>query len=163
MTDTLNTVQDDLSPAEITSIPTESTAQSAPTNLATEIMVAAAAEITPEAAPETTTEVAEEVEAIADVPNGFVELGLAPELVQAVADLGYTQPTAVQLRTIPLALPTAGGSKDGKSNGYTDMMVSSQTGSWPLLQVRYSLTHRTSYSPNFLLTSTNKNKSFSLK
>ena len=129
MTDTLNTVQDDLSPAEITSIPTESTAQSAPTNLATEIMVAAAAEITPEAAPEATTAVAEEVEAIVDMPNGFVELGLAPELVQAVADLGYTQPTAVQLRTIPLALPTAGGSKDGKSNGYTDMMVSSQTGS----------------------------------
>ena len=129
MTDTLNTVQDDLSPAEITSFSTESTAQSAPTNLATEIMVAAAAEITPEAAPEATTAVAEEVEAIVDMPNGFVELGLAPELVQAVADLGYTQPTAVQLRTIPLALPTAGGSKDGKSNGYTDMMVSSQTGS----------------------------------
>jgi len=129
MTDTLNTVQDDLSPAENTSRSTESTAPSAPTNLATEIMVAAAAEITPEAAPEVTAEVAEEVEAIADVPNGFVELGLAPELVQAVADLGYTQPTAVQLRTIPLALPTAGGSKDGKSNGYTDMMVSSQTGS----------------------------------
>ena len=129
MTDTLNTVQGDLSPAEITSIPTESTAPSAPTNLATEIMVAAAAEIPPEAIHEVTTAEAEEVEAIADVPNGFVELGLAPELVQAVADLGYTQPTAVQLRTIPLALPTAGGSKDGKSNGYTDMMVSSQTGS----------------------------------
>ena len=104
MTDTLNTVQDDLSPAENTSLSTESTAPSAPTNLATEIMVAAAAEITPEAAPEATTAVAEEVEAIVDMPNGFVELGLAPELVQAVADLGYTQPTAVQLRTIPLAL-----------------------------------------------------------
>ena len=37
-------------------------------------------------------------------PNGFVELGLAPELVQAVADLGYTQPTAVQLKCIPLAM-----------------------------------------------------------
>jgi superfamily II DNA/RNA helicase len=129
MTDTLNTVQSDLSPAEIPSIATESTAQAAPTNLATEIMVAAAAEITADAAPEVDAEEAEEVEAVADVPNGFVELGLAPELVQAVADLGYTQPTAVQLRTIPLALPTAGGSKDGKSNGYTDMMVSSQTGS----------------------------------
>jgi superfamily II DNA/RNA helicase len=129
MTDTLNTVQDDLSPAEITSIATESTAQTPATNLATDIMVAAAAEITHKAAPEFTAKSTEEVEAIADVPNGFVELGLAPELVQAVADLGYTQPTAVQLRTIPLALPKAGGSKDGKSNGYTDMMVSSQTGS----------------------------------
>jgi len=129
MTDTLIAVQDDLSPAEITSITTESTAQPVATNLATEIMVAAAAEITADAAPEVDAELTEEVEAIADVPNGFVELGLAPELVQAVADLGYTQPTAVQLRAIPLALPTAGGSKDGKSNGYTDLMVSSQTGS----------------------------------
>eukprot|EP01030_Chromulinospumella_sphaerica_P003289 gene3289-3217_t len=129
MTDTLNTVQDDLSPAEITSMATESTAQAAASNLALEIMAAAAAEITPEPAAELTPEAAEEVEAVADVPNGFIELGLAPELVQAVADLGYTQPTAVQLRAIPLALPTAGGSKDGKSNGYTDLMVSSQTGS----------------------------------
>ena len=125
MTDTLNTVQDDLSSAENTSIATETVAQTAPSNLATEIMVAATAEI----APEVTVEAAAEEEAIADVPNGFIELGLAPELVQAVADLGYTQPTAVQLRAIPLALPTAGGSKDGKSNGYTDLMVSSQTGS----------------------------------
>ena len=129
MTDTLNTVQSDLSPAENTSTHSESKAQNAPTNLATEIMVAAAAEITPDASHEATVETAAEEEAIADVPNGFIELGLAPELVQAVADLGYTQPTAVQLRAIPLALPTAGGSKDGKSNGYTDLMVSSQTGS----------------------------------
>jgi superfamily II DNA/RNA helicase len=62
----------------------------------------------------------------ADVPNGFVELGLAPELVQAVADLGYTQPTSVQLKTIPLALPSANA--DAKI-GYIDLMVSSQTGS----------------------------------
>ena len=125
MTDTLNTVQDDLSPAEITSIATEAEGTHAPTNLATEIMVAAAVEIAPEASAET----AAEEDAVSDVPNGFIELGLAPELVQAVADLGYTQPTAVQLRTIPLALPTAGGAKDGKSKGYTDLMVSSQTGS----------------------------------
>ena len=124
MTDTLNTVQNDLSSAENTSIATETAAQMAPSKLATDIMLAAAAEITPEATAETATE-----EAVADVPNGFIELGLAPELVQAVADLGYTQPTTVQLRAIPLALPTAGGSKDGKSNGYTDLMVSSQTGS----------------------------------
>ena len=129
MTDTLNTVQDDLSSAENTSMTTESSTLTASNNLATEIMVAAAAEITPELAPEATADEATEVEAIADVPNGFVELGLAPELVQAVADLGYTQPTAVQLRAIPLALPTAGGSKDGLSNGYSDLMVSSQTGS----------------------------------
>jgi len=58
-------------------------------------------------------------------PNGFVQLGLADELVKAVADLGYTQPTAVQSRTIPLALP----SDDEAHHGYNDLMVSSQTGS----------------------------------
>ena len=58
-------------------------------------------------------------------PNGFVQLGLANELVQAVADLGYTQPTAVQSRTIPLALPA----DDQEHHGYNDLMVSSQTGS----------------------------------
>ncbi len=55
--------------------------------------------------------------------NGFVELGLARELVQAVADLGYTQPTTVQQKTIPLALPNE------SSQGFIDLMVSSQTGS----------------------------------
>jgi len=60
-------------------------------------------------------------------PNGFVVMGLAPELVHAVKDLGYTQPTPVQLKTIPLALP---GDSDGKSAAkYIDLMVSSQTGS----------------------------------
>ena len=57
-------------------------------------------------------------------PNGFVELGLAPELVQAVADLGYTQPTSVQLKAIPLAMGS--GSEGGR---FIDLMVSSQTGS----------------------------------
>ena len=62
----------------------------------------------------------------ADVPNGFVELGLARELVQAVADLGYTQPTTVQQKTIPLALPS--DNAESKA-GFIDLMVSSQTGS----------------------------------
>jgi len=61
-----------------------------------------------------------------EVPNGFVELGLAKELVAAVKDLGYTQPTTVQLKTIPLALPT---SSAAQKDGYIDLMVSSQTGS----------------------------------
>ena len=55
-------------------------------------------------------------------PNGFELLGLAPELVQAVADMGYTEPTAVQNKAIPMALNTGTGS-------YADLMVSSQTGS----------------------------------
>ena len=123
MTDTLNTVQDDLSPAENLSTAAESASAK---NLASEIMVAAATGMAPAQAPAAADV---EPEIAPQLPNGFVELGLAPELVQAVADLGYTQPTAVQLRAIPLALPKAGGSQDGKSNGYTDLMVSSQTGS----------------------------------
>src|SRR5438105_8993252 len=58
------------------------------------------------------------------VPNGFVKMGLAPELMKAIADLGFTQPTAVQERTIPMALPAT-----GEAAGYIDLMVSSQTGS----------------------------------
>ncbi len=67
-----------------------------------------------------------ETETAPEQPNGFVLLGLAPELVQAVADLGYTQPTSVQLKAIPLALPKE---TLGKANSYIDLMVSSQTGS----------------------------------
>ena len=65
-------------------------------------------------------------ETVDTTPNGFVTLGLAPELVQAVADLGYTQPTTVQLKTIPLALPSDNADAQ---KGYIDLMVSSQTGS----------------------------------
>ena len=81
-----------------------------------------AAEPTIAAAPEA---VEASAAAEATVPGAaFAALGLAPELVAAVTDLGYTQPTAVQLRTIPLAL--AG---DAKGGGVNDLMVSSQTGS----------------------------------
>jgi superfamily II DNA/RNA helicase len=66
-------------------------------------------------------------EAVSDEPNGFVTLGLAPELVQAVQDLGYTQPTQVQQKTIPLALPDSAG--QSQANAFIDLMVSSQTGS----------------------------------
>jgi len=58
------------------------------------------------------------------LPEGFVQLGLAPELVQAVADLGYTQPTAVQEQAIPLAMGA-----DDEAGRFIDLMVSSQTGS----------------------------------
>jgi superfamily II DNA/RNA helicase len=75
----------------------------------------------PHDAPEAATPVAE------DIPNGFVTLGLAPELIQAVKDLGFTQPTTVQLKTIPLAMQ--GVSTDGNSARFVDLMVSSQTGS----------------------------------
>ena len=67
------------------------------------------------------------VEPIAEVPNGFLALGLAPELIAAVKDLGFTQPTTVQLKTIPLAMQTEAVS--GKAARFIDLMVSSQTGS----------------------------------
>jgi len=56
-------------------------------------------------------------------PNGFTRLGLAPELIRAVEDLGFSQPTAVQEQAIPRALP---GQAEA---GFIDLMVSSQTGS----------------------------------
>jgi superfamily II DNA/RNA helicase len=97
MTEQLNDLQAELSPAQDLSIDT------------TEMV--------------NTAETPEVVES--NEPNGFVQLGLADELVKAVADLGYTQPTAVQSRTIPLALPA----DDEEHHGYNDLMVSSQTGS----------------------------------
>jgi superfamily II DNA/RNA helicase len=57
-------------------------------------------------------------------PNPFAELGLAPELVAAVADLGFTEPTPVQAKAIPLALPQTHAEGE-----HIDLMVSSQTGS----------------------------------
>ena len=56
-------------------------------------------------------------------PNGFQLLGLAPELVQACADLGYVQPTQVQNNVIPKAMLAQGEAR------FADLMVSSQTGS----------------------------------
>ncbi|HQZ55851.1 MAG TPA: DEAD/DEAH box helicase [Ottowia sp.] len=54
--------------------------------------------------------------------NPFQALGLAPELLAAVTELGYTEPTAVQQQAIPLALAA-------HPEGANDLMVSSQTGS----------------------------------
>ncbi|WP_137896590.1 DEAD/DEAH box helicase [Ramlibacter sp. 2FC] len=68
------------------------------------------------------TETAEAAE-----PNGFERLGLAPELIRAVADLGYTEPTQVQQQAIPLALPAEQGGDE--PHRFVDLMVSSQTGS----------------------------------
>jgi superfamily II DNA/RNA helicase len=56
-------------------------------------------------------------------PNGFELLGLAPELVQACADLGYTNPTQVQNNVVPKAMLGEGEKR------FADLMVSSQTGS----------------------------------
>jgi superfamily II DNA/RNA helicase len=73
------------------------------------------------------SEIPADTAAAPETPNGFVTLGLAPELIQAVKDLGFTQPTIVQHKTIPLAMQ--GVSEDGNSARFIDLMVSSQTGS----------------------------------
>ncbi len=71
------------------------------------------------------------LDAVAAEPNGFVKLGLAKELLQAVADMGFTQPTAVQLATIPKAMQAldSEAKADPKASKFTDLLVSSQTGS----------------------------------
>ncbi len=57
-------------------------------------------------------------------PDLFAAFGLAKPLLAAIHDLGYTKPTPVQEKTIPLAMKSqASGAK------YNDLMVSSQTGS----------------------------------
>jgi superfamily II DNA/RNA helicase len=67
------------------------------------------------------------LDAIVAEPNGFVALGLAKELLQAVADMGFTKPTAVQMATIPKAMQALDA--DPKAAKFTDLLVSSQTGS----------------------------------
>ncbi|WP_052755024.1 DEAD/DEAH box helicase [Lampropedia cohaerens] len=74
---------------------------------------------------------AEAITATAIASNPFAQMGLAPSLVQAVLDLGYTTPTEVQSRAIPLTLHAAGPQDQGAaaSQAFCDLMVSSQTGS----------------------------------
>ncbi|MBN8509292.1 MAG: DEAD/DEAH box helicase, partial [Burkholderiales bacterium] len=62
-------------------------------------------------------------------PGGFDHLGLAPEILKAIGQAGYTAPTPVQARAVPAVL-------SGR-----DLLVSSRTGSgktaafvWPALQ-----------------------------
>lgn len=76
-----------------------------------------------DAAEHTTTDGTEDTTPQIQAPNGFERLNLAPELIAAVVDLGYTDPTPVQLVAIPKALPQEGHGQ------YADLMVSSQTGS----------------------------------
>lgn len=58
------------------------------------------------------------------VANGFAALGLAPELLAAVAELGFTQPMPVQQQAIGRAM-----AQDAGGAAFNDLMVSSQTGS----------------------------------
>lgn len=55
--------------------------------------------------------------------NGFAALNLADSLLRAIAGLGYTQPTTVQTRVMPLAM------QQNVDKARYDLMVTSQTGS----------------------------------
>ena len=99
MTDTF-TVAGDLSPAELTF-----------NNASTELLQAVVM-----AEPEVVVEAG---------PNGFEVMGLAPELVHACKDMGFTKPTTVQSKTIPMAM----AADSGAAARFVDLMVSSQTGS----------------------------------
>ena len=66
-------------------------------------------------------------EAVTPPGAAFAALGLAPELLQAVADLGFTEPTLVQRQAIPLALAVP--QNEPGDHPFVDLMVSSQTGS----------------------------------
>ncbi|MEO6293186.1 MAG: DEAD/DEAH box helicase, partial [Burkholderiaceae bacterium] len=94
------------------------------TTLASEFMADTAIEIIVDEAAAAKALAAEEA---AKLPNGFIALGLADELIQAVKEMGFTQPTIVQTKTIPLALPA--DTVDGTPKKFVDLMVSSQTGS----------------------------------
>ncbi|HEX2544331.1 MAG TPA: DEAD/DEAH box helicase [Ramlibacter sp.] len=83
-----------------------------------DISLAVGQDIAVAVAPETTV-------AAAPVENGFALLGLAPELLAAVADLGFTQPTPVQQQAIGQAMRQDATGADA----FNDLMVSSQTGS----------------------------------
>jgi superfamily II DNA/RNA helicase len=88
---------------------------------AQDAFIAEVADVAMDAAPE--TDVVADAAPVPTEPNGFELLGLAPELVQACMDLGYTKPTQVQNNVVPKAMLAEGEAR------YADLMVSSQTGS----------------------------------
>jgi superfamily II DNA/RNA helicase len=75
-------------------------------------------------------------------PNPFELLGLAPSLVKAIADLGYTAPTAVQARVLPLAMTVKAIEGETSKTVINDLMVSSQTGSGKTAAFLLPILHR---------------------
>ena len=107
-------LQGDVALATLTSSTSEPFAHDAPTAVLSEPAGLVAADMT--------SPLVEDV-----MPNGFARMGIAPELLQAVQDLGFTQPTTVQEKTIPLAMQGTLNASLGSK--FIDLMVSSQTGS----------------------------------
>jgi ATP-dependent RNA helicase RhlE len=69
-------------------------------------------------------------------PSSFVELGLRPELLRAVAEAGYTTPTPIQAQAIPLILA-------GK-----DVMGGAQTGTGKTAGFALPILHKLSPTAN---------------
>ena len=66
----------------------------------------------------------------------FSNLGLSPEIVRAVTERGYSQPTPIQKQAIPVVL--AGG----------DIMAGAQTGTGKTASFTLPLLHRLSANKN---------------
>ena len=124
MTDSFEARGDSMSDA-VTDIPTN-TVIDIQNDISTDVLMDSEIHIIPDFS-DAPADAESSLEAIAPVPNGFVKLGLAKELLQAVADMGFTQPTSVQLATIPKAMQALDA--DPKGAKFTDLLVSSQTGS----------------------------------
>jgi superfamily II DNA/RNA helicase len=82
---------------------------------------------------------ADAIEEIQQELHPFEALGLCPSLIKAVEGLGYKQPTAVQVRVVPLAMSAA--SNEGQ-RVVNDLMVSSQTGSGKTAAFLLPILHR---------------------
>src|SRR5688572_3919358 len=51
-----------------------------------------------------TTEITSDTQSAVETPGTFTDLGLSPQVLAAVRDAGYTEPTPIQRQAIPLAL-----------------------------------------------------------
>jgi len=100
--------------SDFQSIPSSETLSEEVTIVSTPVQDALAPETIPA---ESLDNVAEAVTAFVNKTNVFASLGLNADIVRALTDLGFTEPTPVQAKAIPSFL--AG----------RDLMVSSQTGS----------------------------------
>src|SRR6185369_4010904 len=85
-------------------------------------------------------------------PMSFDALGLTPELLRAVADQGYTEPTPVQREAIPLVLagrdlPAGAQTGTGKTAAFVLPMLQRLADSQPVVTGPTSRDRRDAYRP----------------
>jgi ATP-dependent RNA helicase DeaD len=99
--DASDTPTDDIATTEApVETPVEAPAD-VPIETATETAAEAPVKAAAEAPTETPADVPTEAEPVAEELNGFAELGLRPELLRCLSDLGYEEPTPIQREAIP--------------------------------------------------------------